>query len=65
VISAPGCDRAWRIAAGEPIDARDGTPITIRATSLCVHGDSPGAVALAGAVRRSLTDHEIPVAPFA
>jgi UPF0271 protein len=58
-------DRAWRIAAGEPIDARDGTPITIRATSLCVHGDSPGAVALAGAVRRSLTDHEIPVAPFA
>jgi UPF0271 protein len=58
-------DRAWRIAAGEPVHAQDGTPITIRAASLCVHGDSPGAVALAGAVRRSLTAHEIPVAPFA
>jgi UPF0271 protein len=58
-------ERAWRIAAGEPVDAEDGTPIRIRATSLCVHGDTPGAVALAGAVRRSLTDHEIPVAPFA
>ncbi len=58
-------ERAWRIADGQPIDAQDGTPITIRATSLCVHGDSPGAVALAGAVRRSLTDHGITLAPFA
>ncbi|WP_408899025.1 LamB/YcsF family protein [Nocardioides sp. R1-1] len=32
--------------------------------SLCVHGDSPGAPALAAAVRTALHDADIPVAPF-
>jgi 5-oxoprolinase (ATP-hydrolysing) subunit A len=33
--------------------------------SLCVHGDSPGAPAIAAAVRTALTDAGVTVAPFA
>ena len=33
--------------------------------SLCVHGDSPGAVAIAAAVRAALDDAGVPVAAFA
>ena len=36
-----------------------------RISSLCVHGDTPGAVDAAVAVRRSLVDHGFVLAPFA
>lgn len=35
-----------------------------RFDSICLHGDTPGAVALAGAVRRGLEDAGIEIAPF-
>ena len=37
-----------------PIVAIDGTVVTVRARSICVHGDTPGAVDLARAVRAAL-----------
>lgn len=67
VITDPAAvaERGWRIAAGEPIEASDGSPLILRAESLCLHGDTPGAVELARALRRTLAEHEIEVASFA
>ena len=55
--------RALAMAGGE-IVAVDGTVVRQRVESICVHGDTPGAVALATSVRRSLGDAGISVAPF-
>ncbi|GAA3361733.1 5-oxoprolinase subunit PxpA [Saccharopolyspora gregorii] len=57
--------RCLRIAGGEPIEAIDGSEITVAADSICVHGDSPGAVAIAETVRDRLRDAGIDLAPFA
>ena len=37
---------------------------TGRVASLCLHGDTPGAVSLARAVRAALDDADVPLAPF-
>lgn len=42
----------------------DGKPIRLEAQSICVHGDSPGAVAMARHVRQRLTEAGIRVASF-
>jgi 5-oxoprolinase (ATP-hydrolysing) subunit A len=43
--------------------ARDGSVLTLWIDTLCVHGDFPGAVQVARAVREALTDAGIDVAP--
>jgi UPF0271 protein len=45
--------------------AVDGTVLAVRPESLCVHGDSPGAVGLAQAVCAALARAGIALAPFA
>jgi UPF0271 protein len=57
--------RACALAAGQPIETIDGSSLTIESGSLCVHGDTPGAVQIATAIRRALSDEGIEVAPFA
>ncbi|QUH01128.1 LamB/YcsF family protein [Saccharopolyspora erythraea] len=57
-------ERCVRIARGEPIEAVDGTLITVQADSICVHGDSPGAVRTAEAVRDRLTAEGVRLAAF-
>ena len=47
------------------VPAIDGSPVTVAAESICVHGDSPGAVAMARAVRRALTDAGVRLRSFA
>ena len=47
------------------VTAVDGSLITIEVESVCVHGDSPGAVAIAGAVRDRLHAEGITVAACA
>ena len=42
----------------------DGDPIKLAAQSICVHGDSPGAVEMARKLRESLSEHGIMVEPF-
>jgi len=42
----------------------DGDPVALAAQSVCVHGDNPGAVAMAGAVRAGLTAAGVTLAPF-
>jgi len=44
--------------------AVDGSAIRISAESVCVHGDSPGAVRIAGAVRRRLLDEGVELKSF-
>ena len=46
--------RAVRFARERVVTAVDGTDVRVDAASLCVHGDSPGAVALARAARQAL-----------
>lgn len=41
-----------------------GAPIPLSVQSICVHGDSPGAVEMAGTVRRRLEAAGVAVAPF-
>lgn len=56
--------RCVRMAVREEVEAVDGTVVPVQAASLCVHGDSPGAVAMARAVRERLEEAGTTVAPF-
>ena len=46
------------------VEAVDGTTVEVRAESICLHGDSPGAVAMANAVRDLLRANAIDIASF-
>jgi UPF0271 protein len=56
--------RAVRLATDGLVVADDGTEIRVEVDSLCVHGDTPGAVAMAGAVRSALAAAGVQVASF-
>jgi UPF0271 protein len=56
--------RMLRLAAEGTIAAIDGSTIRLRAESICVHGDSPGAVEMARQVREQLERAGVTVAPF-
>jgi 5-oxoprolinase (ATP-hydrolysing) subunit A len=58
-------ERMIRMVTTGQVQASDGTDITVRADSICVHGDSPGAVGMALAVRRALAAAGVEVRPFA
>jgi 5-oxoprolinase (ATP-hydrolysing) subunit A len=57
--------RAVRMAADGRVEAVDGSTIAVEVESVCVHGDTPGAVELARAVRTALTEAGLGPAPFA
>jgi UPF0271 protein len=46
--------RAIRIVTEDTVVATDGAVLALRADTLCVHGDTPGAAALAAALRAGL-----------
>ncbi|MEQ1900653.1 MAG: 5-oxoprolinase subunit PxpA [Devosia sp.] len=48
--------RAKKLAASHSILSNDGTEIATSAVSLCIHGDTPGAVNIARAVRSTLLE---------
>ena len=56
--------RAVRMAVRGTVIAVDGTEVGCAVESVCVHGDTPGAVGLARAVRAALTTAGVPLAPF-
>jgi UPF0271 protein len=56
--------QAVSIVRDGTVIAKDGTTVTVHAASLCLHGDTPGAVALARAVRTALTELGVTVEPF-
>ena len=56
--------RMVRLATEGVIEAIDGSVIRIDAQSICVHGDSPGAVAIARELRRRVEAEGLAVASF-
>jgi UPF0271 protein len=58
-------ERMVRLVTDRTLVAVDGSVIKMEADSICVHGDSPGAVALARAVHDALTASGVRLAAFA
>jgi UPF0271 protein len=56
--------QAVRIAVSGEVVAVDGTVVPVSARSLCVHSDTPGALALATRVREALIMSGVTIAPF-
>src|SRR5215212_4154866 len=57
--------RCVAMASGEAIQDVDGGPLTLRPDSICVHGDTSGAVEIARQVREALTTAGVALTPFA
>jgi 5-oxoprolinase (ATP-hydrolysing) subunit A len=57
-------DRVISMVTRGRVDAVDGSTIPITVESVCVHGDSPGAVQIATAVREKLVAAGVTLAPF-
>jgi UPF0271 protein len=58
-------ERALLMAQAGQVATQDGTVIDCPVESLCLHGDTPGAVDLTLRVRQALLDAGVPLAPFA
>ena len=58
-------ERALRLALKGEVLAVDGTVVTLTPHSLCLHGDTPGSVAVAGAVRAALEKAGVELESFA
>lgn len=58
-------ERMVRFAETGMICAVDGTDVRVDAQSICVHGDSAGAIAMAAETRRRLLEAGVGIAPFA
>lgn len=56
--------RVVAMAGGEEIAAADGGRVVVSAASVCVHGDTPGALDLARRVRSELEAAGVEVTPF-
>jgi UPF0271 protein len=56
--------RALAICFEHAVTAHDGTRIALEASSICVHGDTPGAARLARRVREVLVEAGVAIRPF-
>jgi UPF0271 protein len=57
-------ERMVRLVTDGTIEAVDGSAVRVEADSLCVHGDSPGAVAMAARVREALREAGVDLQAF-
>lgn len=66
VLSDPAevAEHVLRMATEGSVRTIDGSILKIRAESICVHGDSPGAVAMAAAVKSALGDTGVSIGSF-
>ena len=58
-------ERCVQLARTGTVTAVDGSLVEVRARSLCVHGDTSGAVAIARRVRAALSSAGVALRPFA
>ncbi len=58
-------ERAVRMATKGEVLALDGTLVKVQPDSLCIHGDTPGAVGMAAAVRAGLESAGVELESFA
>lgn len=64
VLTDPTAAAAQAVAiSGGAVPAADGTSVRLRAESICCHGDTPGAVEIAAAVRRGLGEAGVAIGP--
>ena len=56
--------RVVRMAVEGVVEAVDGSLVAVDAQSICVHGDTPGALAIAERVRRALEEAGLRVGSF-
>ncbi|QCB49111.1 LamB/YcsF family protein [Rhodococcus sp. PAMC28707] len=66
VLSDPAvvAARILQLVREGTVESIDGSSVAVSAESVCVHGDSPGAVDIAIAVRKILSDNGIEISPF-
>ncbi|MEV4378159.1 5-oxoprolinase subunit PxpA [Streptosporangium sp. NPDC049644] len=66
VLHDPGtvAARVVRMVTEGVVEAVDGSLVPVEARSICVHGDTPGAVLMARAVRDGLVDAGVPLRSF-
>src|SRR5438270_10018416 len=62
--TAEATAQALRIAANGIVIAVDGTEIRVEAQTICIHGDTPGAVKIAAAIVQHLRDAGITLGPL-
>jgi UPF0271 protein len=62
--AAEAAEQALRIVGRHEVVALDGAKVAVRVHTLCVHGDTPGAAAIARAVRERLRQAGIEITPF-
>jgi UPF0271 protein len=67
VLDDPGlvAKRCVRLAREYTVEAVDGSVLAVGARSICVHGDTPGAVEIAKQTRAALLDAGVTIRPFA
>jgi UPF0271 protein len=67
VLTDPGevAARVVALVTTGTVTSVTGEPVAVAARSVCVHGDTPGAVTLARAVRDALAEAGVRLAPFA
>lgn len=56
--------RVVRMALEGTVEAADGAVIPVRADSVCLHGDNPGAAGFAGRIRAALEREGVALAPL-
>ena len=61
---AEAAQQALRIAERGSVVARDGTEIATSAQTICIHGDTPGAPAIAAAVAKTLQQAGVALIPL-
>jgi UPF0271 protein len=66
IVHDPGhaAERAVRMAEQGTVEALDGTIVELTPGTLCIHGDNPGSVATAKAVRAAIERAGIAIAAF-
>jgi UPF0271 protein len=66
VLHDPGmvAERMLRLVTEGVVTAVDGRDVRLAADSVCVHGDTPGAVTMAERVREALADAGVTLRPF-
>jgi len=57
-------DRVVRAVTEKKVKAESGKDIDVASDSVCVHGDTPGAVRLAEAIARKLGENDIEIRPL-
>jgi UPF0271 protein len=61
---AAAADQALAIVRDGRVRSHDGADVEVRADTICIHGDTPGAADFAAAIRRALEEAGVRVAPL-